>query len=263
MRVPLVSLALTLSAIATAFPTNEPRVQGTDSSLEPLVELGSTSSTRYHNKVYLIRHGEKGSKGETGLNNKGKKRAKCLKQMLATPRFKIGLILAEDYDRKTHKRKRPFDTVKPIADHLGLKVDTDCQVDDAKCVRKKVEQYAKAGGTGDVLICWKHSMLHTIVKALGAPKTRPYPDDRYDIMWTLHHSRLVSKESEHCPGLDLKKSRKHDPELEVPPKFDDEDEDDEGDEKDEEDVTLLEDLEWLSSSASQASGKQLRLVDLD
>lgn len=74
--------------------------------------------------------------------------------MLSTPRFKIGLILAESFDRKTHKRKRPFDTVKPIANELGLKVDTDCQVDDAKCVRKKIERYARKGGKGDVLICW-------------------------------------------------------------------------------------------------------------
>ena len=78
--------------------------------------------------------------------------------MFSTRRFKIGLILAESYDHKSHKRKRPFDTVKPIADKLGLKVDTDCEVEDSKCVRDKVEQYAKEGGKGDVLICWVSSL---------------------------------------------------------------------------------------------------------
>ncbi|GAA6059224.1 hypothetical protein JCM10212_006617 [Sporobolomyces blumeae] len=228
---------------------------------ESFASPGSTerdSLYRYQNKVYLIRHGEKGKKGETGLNSKGKKRAKCLTKLLSSPRFKIGLILAEDYDRHTHKRQRPFDTVKPIADKLGLKVDTDCDVEDAKCVRRKVEKYAKKGGKGDVLICWKHSMLHEIAHALGAPKTTPYPDERYDIMWTLHHNRLISKESERCPGLDPRRSRKDDPDLEID-RFEVD-----GDESGREDLENLEDeleLDWIFGAAG--SDSQLRLADLD
>lgn len=96
-------------------------------------------------------------------------------------------------------------------------------------------------------------MLNVIAHELGAPKTRPYPDDRYDIMWTLHHSRLISKESEHCPGLDPKRS--HD---------DDEDEvyDRREGEEEEEDLDGEEDeleLEWMFGRPDG----QWSLADLD
>ncbi|GAA5840401.1 hypothetical protein JCM3766R1_000279 [Sporobolomyces carnicolor] len=255
-----------LAAAAGALPSSSSTVN-VAGSLEPLVASSSSwSSTassvssedsviepdvyRYQNKVYLIRHGEKGPRGETGLNSKGKKRAKCLRNLLATRRFNVGLILAEEFDRKTHKRRRPYDTVKPIADRLGLRVDTECQVDDARCVREKVERYAKRGGKGDVLICWKHSMLNVIAHELGAPKTRPYPDDRYDIMWTLHHSRLISKESEHCPGLDPKRS--HDDEVYDRREGEEEEEDLDGEEDELE-------LEWMFGRPDG----QWSLADLD
>lgn len=167
--------------------------------------------------------------------------------------------MAEEYDHKTHKRKRPYDTVKPIADKLGLKVDTSCEVDDAKCVRRKVERYARKGGKGNVVICWKHSMLHKIAHELGAKKTDKYPDDRYDIMWTLHHNRLIEKESEHCPGLDPKKSSKHDPDLEIHPESSREEEDEDEDDEDlEEEEDELE-LDWLFGQGMD----QVRLEDLD
>lgn len=126
---------------------------------------------------------------------------------------------------------------------MGLKVDLSCEADDFECVSERVEEYAKRGGKGDVAICWvglsralfsltqttvllcgelisshpprqKHSYLHKIARELGAKKTAPYPDDRYDIIWTLTRRRIVRKESEQCPGLDPV-VRRHDPDLEV------------------------------------------------
>ncbi|GAA5962900.1 hypothetical protein JCM3765_005912 [Sporobolomyces pararoseus] len=249
---PLLVSALPSSTTTTTTQVSIDRSSSSSSNNLLAANTASSSEVGYQNKVYLIRHGEKGSKGETGLNLKGKKRAKCLRKLLSTRRFKIGLILAEEYDSKTHKRKRPFDTVKPIADELGLKIDTECKVEDSKCVKNKIEKYSKRGGKGDVLICWKHSMLHEIVHTLGAPKTKPYPDDRYDIMWTLHHSRLISKESEHCPGLDPKYRKKHhdkDLELDI---IQEEEEEEEDLEEEEEEI----ELDWMFEQQQQ---QQLRL----
>lgn len=46
-------------------------------------------------------------------------------------------------------RKRPFDTVSPLSQDLGLKVDTSCDRDDSKCVKKAVKNYK---GPGNILI---------------------------------------------------------------------------------------------------------------
>lgn len=46
-------------------------------------------------------------------------------------------------------RKRPFDTVSPLAQDLGLEVDTSCDRNDSKCVKKVVKNYK---GAGNILI---------------------------------------------------------------------------------------------------------------
>ncbi|GAA5982128.1 hypothetical protein JCM11641_000596 [Rhodosporidiobolus odoratus] len=216
----LTTSALSLTALrAPAFPQPAQFADRDLTTVDPPT-LDSTSALRtYHPKILLLRHGEKKKDGSVGLNAKGKKRAKCLRKVLgAKGKHNVGLILAEAYNPETRKRMRPYLTVKRLAQDLGLKVDTDCDVEDAKCVRKKVKKYVEAGGKGEVVICWKHSMLHRIAEELGAPRTSPYPDHRYDIIWTLHHNRIVTKESEQCPGIDTPtKKGKKDPDLEIDP----------------------------------------------
>jgi hypothetical protein len=99
------------------------------------------------------------------------------------------------------KRQRPYLTVKPLADDLGLDVDTSCDRDDPKCVEDVVKDY---DGEGNILICWEHDALHDIVKELGAKNAPDYPDDGFNIIWTdpSPYSKITSKTSENCPGLD-------------------------------------------------------------
>jgi hypothetical protein len=73
-------------------------------------------------------------------------------------------------------RQRPYDTVEPLAEDLGLSVDTSCDRDDQDCVADVVESY---NGSGNILICWEHDALHDIVKALGDKNAPDYPDDSY------------------------------------------------------------------------------------
>lgn len=65
-------------------------------------------------------------------------------------------------------------TVQPLANDLGLTVDTSCDRDDSDCVAKLVGKYF---GGGDVLICWEHDNLSDIVKSLGDKNPPSYPDD--------------------------------------------------------------------------------------
>lgn len=99
-------------------------------------------------------------------------------------------------------RQRPYDTVKPVADDLGLTVDISCDRDDPECVEDVVKDY---NGAGNILIAWEHDALHDIVKELGAGKSAPdYPDDSFNIIWTdpSPYDKITSKTSENCPGLD-------------------------------------------------------------
>lgn len=73
------------------------------------------------------------------------------------------------------KRDRPYLTVLPLAEDLGITVDTSCAKTDAKCVKKVVENYT---GDGNILICWEHGELTDIVEELGDDDAPTYPDDR-------------------------------------------------------------------------------------
>lgn len=100
----------------------------------------------------------------------------------------------------------------PLAQDLGLTVDTSCDRDDPKCVRTVVDGYV---GSGNILICWgeppirkwsyrlrkfgefsphltccwydaEHAVLTDIVHKLGAGRHAPeYPEDRYDLICKL------------------------------------------------------------------------------
>jgi hypothetical protein len=76
-------------------------------------------------------------------------------------------------DIQDGSRERPLETVQPLAEDLGITVDTSCDRDDQDCVADVVDNY---DGPGNILICWEHDNLHDIVKALGDKNAPDYPD---------------------------------------------------------------------------------------
>lgn len=117
------------------------------------------------------------------------------------------------------KRARPFQTVKPLADDLGIIVDTSCGRDDPECVSDVIENYE---GGGNILVCWEHHRMTDLAEELGYEDAPFYPDDRlvycahqlhsilaylrsrYDLIWTdpFPYTRFMDIASEECPGLD-------------------------------------------------------------
>ncbi|KAJ6008557.1 hypothetical protein N7522_003573, partial [Penicillium canescens] len=95
------------------------------------------------------------------------------------------------------KRARPYDTVEPLAEDLGLTVDTSCDWDDPRrgCEIQWIRQYPYMLGA---------RRLTDIVEKLGDRDAPPYPDDSYNIIWTdpSPYSDITAKTSEDCPGLD-------------------------------------------------------------
>ncbi|KAJ5305654.1 phosphoglycerate mutase family protein [Penicillium antarcticum] len=151
--------------------------------------------------VYLIRHGEKPSDGGNGLNAQGVQRAQCLRSVFSkSSSYNIGYIMAQT-PKSNGKRARPYDTVEPLAEDLGLTVDTSCDRDDPGCVKDVVDGY---DGSGNILICWEHDALTDIVEKLGDKDAPSYPDDSYNIIWTdpSPYSDITAETSEDCAGLD-------------------------------------------------------------
>ncbi|KAF8309201.1 hypothetical protein DL93DRAFT_2118097 [Clavulina sp. PMI_390] len=158
----------------------------------------------YDNFVYLIRHGEKPSDGSNGLSDQGEERAQCLVNVFTPAQgYNIGYIMAET-PKSSGARERPLETVTPLAESLGLTVDTSCDRDDPDCVADAVAAFA-AISDQDVLICWEHDALTDIVESLGIKKkdAPDYPDDSFNIIWTLQDETILDdSQSENCPGLD-------------------------------------------------------------
>ncbi|KAJ5247680.1 phosphoglycerate mutase family protein [Penicillium chermesinum] len=151
--------------------------------------------------VYFIRHGEKPGDGGKGLSADGLERAQCIRDVFgAHSDYDIGYILAQR-PKKNGKRARPYETVKPLAEDLGIEVDTSCDRDDPACVKEAVESYE---GGGNILICWEHHRMTDLAEELGFEDAPLYPDDRYDLIWTdpYPYTRFADISSENCPGLD-------------------------------------------------------------
>lgn len=166
------------------------------SAAPALSEANSSGST-----VYLIRHGEKPSDGSNGLSAQGVQRSQCLVNVFgSSSSYNIGYIMAETPE-SDGSRARPLDTVTPLANSLGLTVDTSCGRDDSDCVANVVDNY---GGSGNILICWEHGQLTDIVEALGDQNAPEYPDASFNIIWTdpFDYSAITAQTNECCPGLD-------------------------------------------------------------
>jgi hypothetical protein len=163
----------------------------------------------------VIRHGEKpgagagavgtlldGGANAHALTIRGWQRAGALAVLFsgAVPRVapvsRPTRLLAPDYgaDAAAH---RPVQTLQPIAERLGLRIEAPCSRDrpDELILRHVLGHGAAGAGTADandvVLICWDHeniagmvAVLATAVTVTPAPMLPDggWPDDRYDVV---------------------------------------------------------------------------------
>ncbi|KAE8144741.1 phosphoglycerate mutase family protein [Aspergillus avenaceus] len=156
--------------------------------------------------VYLIRHGEKsGDPLDSGLNPDGSKRAECIRNVFgAGSPYDIGYIMAP-YINKKGQHRRSYETVLPLANDLGLTVDTSCKRNRVWCVGDKVRNYK---GPGNILIAWRHGKMAELAEDLGIEEPPEYPEDRFDLLWTMPfpYDNITNIQSEECPELDVPKA---------------------------------------------------------
>lgn len=97
---------------------------------------------------------------------------------LATPQT----IFAAGVGKHSHS-ERPEETITPLADKLGLTIDSSfLKGDETSMVNAALAQ------TGIVLICWQHEDIPGIANQIvGNSTTVPqtWPGDRFDIVWVF------------------------------------------------------------------------------
>ncbi|KAI1609575.1 hypothetical protein EDD36DRAFT_422518 [Exophiala viscosa] len=158
--------------------------------------------------IYLIRHGEKPPKlpngqDPDGLSTQGVQRSQALVQVFGSSSpYILGYIIAQ-HPKDDGKEDRPYLTIKPLADSLKPNVEFFHKVhrDDAAGVAQAAQAFQ---GPGNILICWEHHRLQGIAQAIGVQDAPVYPEDRFDVIWTIEspYDRISNITSEHCPGLD-------------------------------------------------------------
>lgn len=199
------AVALTVAAVLAGCGTGtQPAPPAPTGAVPPSIRPTTPEATSERvapaDLVMIIRHAEKpdgispgidgnGNADDSSLTELGWKRAHSLADLfdpaqgeprpgLARPKtiYAAG-VTDEGFGQRTRE------TVMPLADKLGVPVNTEFGKGEEKQLVKQV--LAQPGPT---LISWQHSEITAIVDAF--PKVTPdppaeWPEDRFDVIWTL------------------------------------------------------------------------------
>jgi hypothetical protein len=161
-----------------------------------------TTKKRRATKIILLRHAEKpekdsapfgvtrkGQRDKESLQVRGWQRAGALIALFAPPNGNLPSFLARPqvlYASKPLRRRgsrRPMQTLVPLAERLGLKINTTFPRFDFEKMLAEAFSYK-----GVILICWQREYLPDIAQViLGKRKIAPeiWPEDRYDMSWVF------------------------------------------------------------------------------
>jgi hypothetical protein len=153
-------------------------------------------------KIMVIRHAEKPIDGKPlGLRTSGKadpeslttrgwQRAGALARFLAPADGRLAhpalatptAIVASRAEPGAGASRRPKQTVKPLAELLGLAIDLSFGKDEEPAMVASL-----LAREGVVLVSWVHEGIPPLVAALpGAPPVpAAWPEDRFDVVWVL------------------------------------------------------------------------------
>jgi hypothetical protein len=150
--------------------------------------------------VLLIRHCEK--EGDETIDNDGNEhcnyigleRAYFIPSLFGTPgngdhRWPVPTALfALTEDRSTNYNFREIETLLPLANKYGLKIDSDVKHNEA-LAKRIFKELAKGHWCGKtVLVSWKHEYLGALAQQLGCVDCPfDYPDAVFDEVWQLKY----------------------------------------------------------------------------
>jgi broad specificity phosphatase PhoE len=192
-------VALAMTAVLAGCGTNTTRTPDAPSSRRPTPEATS-DDVAPGSLIMIIRHGEKpdganpgvdanGEKDDSSLTETGWDRAHRLADLFdpaeAHPRPGLArpktVYAAGANDEGEGQRTR--ETVQPLADHLGIPVNTSFGKGDEEALVEHV-----ISQPWPTLISWQHGEIPAIAQAFPSVTPTPpaeWPDDRFDLIWTL------------------------------------------------------------------------------
>ncbi|KAF9474841.1 hypothetical protein BDN70DRAFT_884401 [Pholiota conissans] len=171
------------------------------------------------NSLYIIKNAETSS--SNSLSDAGVLRAtECLPEIFgATSNYNIGLIMTCTPDPDTGSCQASLATAQPIAESLGLTVDTSCAAGESTsdhCIKTTISNFA-AGSADAVLLIWDENHLSDLRTEFGL---RDLFQDQVDAIYTLRNYIYVSETPQNCGGLDSMSSDPvgpADPPVNAPP----------------------------------------------
>lgn len=118
-------------------------------------------------RVVVLRHAEKtGDKRDSHLSLPGKRRAALIVDYIPATFGQPQFLIAA---RSSKRSRRPVETLEPLAAALALEVRAKIDDDDVGDLIASLRDKPRYQGMLGV-ICWRHSELPTLMKALGAAR---------------------------------------------------------------------------------------------
>ncbi|MFI1166123.1 hypothetical protein ACH4UM_21520 [Streptomyces sp. NPDC020801] len=203
----MVSRRGALAAMAAAAPAVLAGCGGKhkrDAASDPSDAPASRAPVADNTTIMVIRHGEKPSRNESGIDENGRpdaksltrrgwERARALPALFDPPRgrpLKPGIVRPRTIYAAADRgplagAHRMRETVTPLARHMGITVDTTYAESQEAALAE-----AALSAPRPVLICWEHSRIPAIVEALGASRSgapAAWPN-RFNLVWVFTHT---------------------------------------------------------------------------
>ena len=136
-----------------------------------------TSAALSNATILVIRHAEEPSKGD-GLSSRGTARAQeyvdYFKNFTIDGKpMKIDYLFAAS---DSSNSRRPRLTLEPIAQALGISIDSQFKSKDFLKLAQKIETLPRGS---NVLVCWHHSEIPNLIGALGADAEKVLQKDKW------------------------------------------------------------------------------------
>ncbi|KDR74812.1 hypothetical protein GALMADRAFT_249697 [Galerina marginata CBS 339.88] len=168
-----------------------------------LVSTGATGQL-IQNPLYIIRNAEtdpaSGNLSTTGLA----RASNCLPNVFSkNSQYDIGLIISCKGDSKTSPCQATLKTTMPLAESLGLSIDSTCdstgETASQYCLKQLMLNFSSSSSKS-ILLVWDENHFKTLRDEFGL---RNLPRDQPDAIFTLRNGIFVSQTSQNCPGIDF------------------------------------------------------------